>query len=212
MRLTAWLGALTVLGVVTAASAADKSHENHFATISVDGKKIGQVHYTVSYDENGEVEELRTNASYTVLGFEVYHFNQNLHETWQSGDLQTMEGNTNDDGSKYQASLNRTSDQYDCVLNGKNLSLPHDAFPSSVWHYRITEQDLLFNLTDLRLMKVKVAEKSEKIKVDKKTVDTQRFDFTGDWTASLWFDKDQQIVKFEYKVDGHDVVVTLDQS
>lgn len=210
-RLTAWLGALAVLGVVTAAAAADKT-QNHFATIRVDGKKIGQVHYTVSYDEDGEVEELRTNASYTVLGFEVYHFNQNLHEIWQTGDLQSMNGNTDDDGDNYKASIKRSSNQYDCVLNDKSLTLPHNAFPSSVWHYQITEQDLLFNLTDLRLMKVEVTEKKENIKVDKKTINTQRFDFTGDWSASLWFDQNKQIVKFEYTVDGHDVVVTLDQS
>jgi Family of unknown function (DUF6134) len=205
-----WLAPVVVLGLIGAAGAADPTQENLFGTIRVDGKKIGQVHYTVSYDENGEVEELRTNASYTVLGFEVYHFNQSLHETWNTGELQLMDGTTNDDGAKYDGSLKRTSVQYDCVLNDKGLTLPHNAFPNSVWHYRITEQDLLFNLTDFKLMKVKVAQKKEQLKIDGKTVATERFDFTGDWKASLWFDQDKQIVKFQYQVDKHDVIVTLD--
>jgi hypothetical protein len=211
-RLSTWLMALVVLSIVSPAGAAGPKQENLFGTIRVDGKKIGQVHYTVSYDEQGEVEELRTNASYTVLGFEVYHFAQNLHETWQTGELQLMNGTTNDDGTKYDGTLKRMPKQYDCVLNDKGLTLPHDAFPNSVWHYRITEQDLLFNLTDFKLMKVKVAQKDEKVKVDGKTIDTERFDFTGDWKASIWFDRDKQIVKFQYQVDKHDVVVTLDQT
>lgn len=211
-RRSSWLVTLVMLGLAGAAGAADQKQENLFGTIRVDGKKIGQVHYTVSYDENGEVEELRTNASYTVLGFEVYHFNQSLHETWQTGELQLMDGTTDDDGSKYDGSLKRTPDQYDCVLNDKGLILPHNAFPNSVWHYRITDQNLLFNLTDFKLMKVQVAEKKEKVTIDGKTIDTERFDFTGDWKASLWFDQNQRIVKFEYQVDGHDVVVTLDQT
>jgi len=211
-RLTSWLAASLVLGFVAAAAAADKTHENHFATIQVDGKKIGQVHYTLTYDEQGEIEALKTNASYSVLGFEVYHFSQDLTERWQTGELQSMDGHTNDDGDKYQASVERKPDEYAGLLNGKGLTLPHDAFPNSVWHYQITEQSLLFNLTDLRLMNVQVSKREESVKVGGKSFDAERFDFTGDWQASLWFDQDQQLLKLEYKVDGRDVVVTLDQS
>jgi Family of unknown function (DUF6134) len=210
-RLTSWLAASLVLVLAGTAAAADKTHENHFATIRVDGKKIGQVHYTLTYDEGGEVEALKTNASYSVLGFEVYSFSQDLDERWQSGELQSMDGNTNDDGDKYQASVARKPDDYTGVLNGKNLTLPHNAFPNSVWHYQITEQSLLFNLSDLRLMNVKVSKRDESVKVDGKSFDAERFDFTGDWQASLWFDKDQQLLKLEYKIKGRDVVVTLDQ-
>jgi hypothetical protein len=210
-RLTSWLAASLVLVLAGTAAAADKTHENHFATIRVDGKKIGQVHYTLTYDEGGEVEALKTTASYSVLGFEVYSFSQDLDERWQSGELQSMDGNTNDDGDKYQASVARKPDDYTGVLNGKNLTLPHNAFPNSVWHYQITEQSLLFNLSDLRLMNVKVSKRDESVKVDGKSFDAERFDFTGDWQASLWFDKDQQLLKLEYKIKGRDVVVTLDQ-
>jgi hypothetical protein len=211
-RLTSWLAASLVLVLAGTATAADKTHENHFATIRVDGKKIGQVHYTLTYDEGGEVEALKTNASYSVLGFEVYSFSQDLDERWQSGELQSMDGNTNDDGDKYQASVARKPDDYTGVLNDKNLTLPHNAFPNSVWHYQITEQPLLFNLSDLRLMNVKVSKRDESVKVDGKSFDAERFDFTGDWQASLWFDKNQQLLKLEYKIKGRDVVVTLDQS
>jgi hypothetical protein len=211
-RLASWFVALVVAGLVSSAFAADKKQENHFATIRVDGKKIGQVHYTLSYDEQGQLESLKTNASYSVLGFEVYHFSQDLNEAWKTGELQSMDGYTNDDGDKYQAELKRTSENYDGVLNDKKLSLPHNAFPNSVWHYAITEQSLLFNLTDLRLMKVAVAKSKERVKIDKKNFDAERFDFTGDWQASLWFDQDKQLLKLSYKVDGRDVLVTLDQS
>jgi hypothetical protein len=211
-RLTSWLAASLVLGLISAAGAADKTHENHFASISVDGKKIGQVHFTLTYDENGAVESLKTNASYSVLGIEVYSFSQDLNERWNAGDLQSMDGHTNDDGSKYQASVERKPDSYAAVLNGKNMSLPHNAFPTSVWHYEITEQTLLFNLTDLRLMNVQVSKRPETVKIGSKSFNAERFDFTGDWQASLWYDGNQQLLKLAYKVKGREVVVTLDQT
>lgn len=211
-RPIAWLAALLVCGLIGAAAGADKTHQNHFATIQVDGKKIGQVQYTLTYDESGEIESLKTNASYSVLGFEVYSFSQDLTERWQSGELQSMDGHTNDDGKKYQASVERKSDDYAGVLNGNDLTLPHDAYPNSVWHYDITEQSLLFNLSDLRLMNVQVSKRPETVRIGGKSFDAERFDFSGDWQATLWFDQDRQLLKLEYKVDGRDVIVTLNQS
>jgi hypothetical protein len=211
-RLTAWLAAAILLAWSGSAWAQDKTHENHFATIRVDGKKIGQVHYTLTYDEDGEVEEVKTTASYSVLGVKLYNFSQDMHEQWQSGELQAMSGHTDDNGTKYQAALERQPDDYTGTLNAKAVTLPHDAFPTAVWHYQVTEQSLLFNIADFRLLHVKVAKRPEKVTIDGKAIETERFDFSGDWQASLWFDPDRQLVKFEYKIQGRDVVVTRDRS
>jgi Domain of unknown function (DUF6134) len=211
-RLTLWLVVLTALGLTSSLWAADPRQENHFATIQVDGKKIGQVHYTLQRDEQGEIEILKTTASMSILGINLYSFSQDLNEQWASGELQAMDGHTNDDGKKFEVSLKREPDAYGAVLNDKSLTLPHDAFPNSVWHYQITEQSLLFDLIDLKLMKVEVSESQESIKINKKTFDAQRFDFTGDWKATLWFDQNQQLLRLKYVVQGRDVLITLDQN
>jgi predicted acyl esterase len=70
-----------------------------------------------------------------VLGFEVYHFTQDLTETWQTGELQSMDGHTNDDGDKFQASVARKPDEYTGVLNGK-LSTKAPSEQSSATTYR----------------------------------------------------------------------------
>ena len=183
---------------------------NHFATVFVDGKKVGHVQYTVQYGEADEVEELKTRASMSVLGFEVYHFTQHLHEQWEAGELQRLRGETDDDGETYTASLDRTADGYEGALNGEPVRLPHDAFPASPWHYAITERTLLIDLKDLRLMEVDVAETEDPSTSVGQAIAATRFDFSGDWQASLWFDQDKRLVRLAYRVDGHDVVVTID--
>jgi hypothetical protein len=55
-------------------ASADDSHNNFFASILLDGKKIGHVHYSVKHNEQGELEELRTKASLSVLGVKLYDF------------------------------------------------------------------------------------------------------------------------------------------
>jgi Domain of unknown function (DUF6134) len=198
-----------VLFLIRGAKAAD---QNHFASIYLDGKKIGQVHYMVRTNDQGMVEELRTRSSLSILGFQVHYFAQDLHEVWKSGELQNMEGNTDDHGVIYKSSLQRNPKEYDAVLNGKSLTLPHDAFPTSVWHYTITQKSLLFDLKDLRLMKVKVTKSDDSVASGGRSIPANKFDFSGQWQASIWFDQNKQLLKMHYNVEGRQVVVILDSN
>ena len=198
------------LALAAGAQAAARA-ENHFGSIFIDGKKAGQIHYTVEYGEDGEVETLKTRASLSVLGIKLFNFEQNLHEAWQGGTLQTLNGRTDDDGKIYQAAVDRTADAYQGSLNQKPVDLPGNAYPASVWHYAITEQSLLFDLKNLTLMRVQIAKSNETILVNQVKTPTERFDLTGDWRASLWFDQAKLLVQFEYQVDSHKVAVKLDQ-
>jgi Family of unknown function (DUF6134) len=201
-----------VFAVLLMAHGARAADQNHFASIYLDGKKIGQVHYTVRTNDQGMVEELKTRSSLSILGFQVYYFTQDLHEVWKSGELQSMQGNTDDHSTIFKSSLQRNSTEYDGVLNGKTLTLPHDAFPTSVWHYAITQKSLLFDLKDLRLMKVKVSKSEDPVASGTRSIPASRFDFSGEWQASIWFDENKQLVKMHYNVQGQNVVVTIDSN
>jgi hypothetical protein len=187
-----------------------KSLDNRFASILVDGKKIGTVHFAVTSSDNGELEVLRTRASYSVLGITVYSFTQDLQELWKDGELQSVTGKTDDDGTTYDFDLKRMADGYEGTLNDKPVKLPLNAFPASLWHYAITQQDLLFQLSDLRLTKVSVKESKVSKDQDGKTVELDRFDFTGEWSASIWFDEDKIIEQAKYKSEGKTVKIVLD--
>jgi Family of unknown function (DUF6134) len=206
-RLVQWGIVFAVLLMAQGARAAD---QNHFASIFLDGKKIGQVQYTVRTDDQGMVEELKTRSSLSILGFQVYYFTQDLHEVWKSGELQSMQGNTDDHRTIFKASLERNPTEYDGVLNGKTLTLPHDAFPNSVWHYAITQKALLFDLKDLRVMKVKVTKSEDPVVSGGRSTPASRFDFSGDWKASIWFDQNKQLLKMHYNVEGREIVVMID--
>lgn len=205
-----WIQACVVAAVLFVAHGARAADQNHFASIYLDGKKIGQVHYMVRTNDQGMVEELRTRSSLSILGFQVHYFTQDLHEVWKSSELQNMEGNTDDHGVIYKSSLQRNPKEYDGVLNGKTLTLPHEAFPTSVWHYAITEKSLLFDLKDFRLMKVKVTKSEDAVASSGRSIPASRFDFSGEWQASIWFDQNKQLLKMHYNVQGRQIVVVLD--
>jgi hypothetical protein len=189
--------------------AADRT-ENRFGSIFISGKKAGQIHYTISYGDSGDIESLKTRASLSILGVKVFNFEQNLHEEWRRGDLQQLRGRTDDDGKIYEASLDRGPAKYSGTLNGKPVELPDRAFPASVWHYAIVDKTLLFDLKVFKLMNVKTARSQETLTIATKKIATERFDFSGDWTATAWFDGKRQLVQFRHLVEGHEVIVKLD--
>lgn len=207
MRLLIWAA---LIGLCAHAQSAERS-ENHFGSIYIDGKKAGQIHYTVEYGKEGDIETLQTRASLSILGVKVFNFEQSLHEEWRRGELHQMRGRTNDDGKIFAASLDRGSAVYKGVLNGKPIELPDQAFPASVWHYAIVDRSLLFDLKTLKLMNVKVARAQETLTIDKKQVPAERFDFSGEWQATVWFGKDRKLVQLKHVVDGHEVIVRLDE-
>lgn len=199
-----------VLSCLSPWALAEDGYHNYFATILLDGKKIGHVHYTVKHNDQGELEELRTKASLSVLGVKLYDFSQQLQEQWSGGELQSMSGDTNDDGKPYRVTLKRTPTDYEADLNDKPLTLPHEAFPISLWHYAISKQSLLFDLTDLSLMKVTITGRKDTVEWGGKTIESERFDFAGDWEGSVWFDADKDFVKAQYENQKRQVIVVMD--
>lgn len=200
---------ILLLASFTAAHAAGRA-ENRFGSIYIDGKKAGQIHYTIEYGDTGDVETLKTRASLSILGVKLFNFEQNLYEEWRRGELHQLRGRTDDDGKIYEASLERGRASYSGMLNGKPVELPDRAFPASVWHYAIVDRPLLFDLKLFKLMNVKTSRSEETLTIATRKIATQRFDFSGDWTATAWFDAKRELVQFRHFVDRHEVIVRLD--
>ena len=203
-----------VIGLLLVASfatvhAAGRS-ENRFGSIYIDGKKAGQIHYTIEYGDAGDVETLKTRASLSILGLKVFNFEQNLHEEWRRGELHQLRGRTDDDGKIYEASLERGPAKYSGALNGNPVELPDKAFPASVWHYAIVDRPLLFDLKIFKLMNVKTSRSKETLTIATRKVEVERFDFSGDWTATAWFDAKRELKQFRHRVDNHEVIVRLE--
>src|SRR5262245_2212060 len=210
MRASGLLTWVALIGLAPAVFAAART-ENRFGSIRIDGKKAGQIHYTIEYGEGGDVDTLRTRASLTILGVKLFNFEQNLHEEWHRGELRHLRGRTDDDGKVFDATLTRGSAVYHGTLNAKPIELPGEAFPASVWHHAIVDRTLLFDLKTLRLMKVEVARSEETLELPSGKIPTERCDFSGDWRATAWFDHNRQLVQFSYVVEGHKVVVQLEE-
>ncbi|HBE93086.1 MAG TPA: hypothetical protein DDW55_11385 [Gammaproteobacteria bacterium] len=184
--------------------------KNHFASIMLGSKKIGQVHYTARHDNEGTLQELKTRSSVSFLGVEVYHHTLHTHEFWKADEMKRLWGSTNEHGTTYEIDLSRKSAGYAGTLNNQLIELPANSFPTAVWHYAITEHTQLFSIPELRLLNVKVKKSPDTVLIGNKKVPAEKFVFSGDWTTTIWFDKNKQFLKWQYFVKGKKVIVLLD--
>jgi hypothetical protein len=204
------LSVLLPLFLLTPVSA--ETYKNHFASILVDGKKIGQVHYMEVRNDEGVLQELKTRASLSIFKIEVYHHHLHTHEFWESGEMVHLWGTANENGKFYKIDLRRQSGGYTGILNEQDIQLPEFSFPTAVWHYSITEHRILFSIPELNLLHVNIKKSADNVRIGKQSIPAEKFEFSGDWNAIVWFDYDKQFLKWQYKVKGRKVIVLLDPS
>ena len=198
-----------MLGIATLAGSllAAVPEGEHKARIYVDDDRAGTSSFTRKVRDEAKIDEVESKVEVEFLGFEVFEFTQDLRQRWKGGELQSLYGYTDDDGDIYEVNLQRENGVLVGTLNGEAVELPGHAFPTSVWHYEITDQSLLFDVKDLDLRQVEVSRSEEVLEVDGRRIPTERFHFGEGWNATVWYDDEQRLVQFIYVDDGHEVKV-----
>lgn len=179
----------------------------HRARIFVDDKPRGEALFSRRQDEDVRIDEVRSDVSIRLLGFEVFGFTQEIEQRWEDGQLVRLSGRTDDDGDLFVTDIVRENGALVGTLNGQPVELPGEAFPTSVWNYEITQRPILFDVKDLELRHVVVERSKEVIEVGGRAVETERFDFVEGWDATIWYDDQQRLVQFVYGEGSHRVKV-----
>ena len=184
--------------------------EQFFCSVFLDNKKIGTFHVRMTRGATGDVEEMRTRASVSMIGVKLYEFSQDVTQTWKGGNLQDLHARADDHGTNYDIMLNRGTDSYSGTMNGKAVSVPIDAFPTTLWHYGIVDHSLLFSEVDLKLFKVRIERVQETIELHGAKIAAERARFVGDFNATVWFDDKKNFIKAETDMKGRKVTLIVD--
>ena len=181
------------------------------ATIYVDDDEAGRAVFTREKDGEVRVDQLKSEVSVSLLGFELFDFSQTVREGWRGEELQSFQSVTDDDGEIYEIALARENGVLKGTLNDRPVELPEGAFPTSVWHYDIVNQDVLFDVKDLDVREVEVERSTETLEIEGQRIPTERYTFTEGWNATIWYDEEQRLVQFTYPQDGHEVKIVPDR-
>jgi len=170
------------------------------------GDMIG--HHALRFREDGGQRFVATSVDFDVriLGITVYRFNYRSHEIWSGNAFQSVDAETNDDGTNsiVRAQSGDAGVAVDfgsppAALNHKTV--PAGTLPTTHWNREQVRQSALLNTQSGKLARVQVVSPGrETIKTETGTLAATRYDYTGDLTMSQWFDDRDRWVKSTFQV------------
>lgn len=203
---------LTAVLLTASTAALGQVPEGQFeATIYIDDDEAGRAVFSREVDGPVRIDELKSEVSVSLLGLELFDFTQQVRESWRDKELHAFQSRTNDDGDIYDIALERENGVLKGTLNDQPVELPAGAFPTSVWHYDIVNQDVLFDVKDLDVREVEVQRDTETLEIEGERIPTERFTFTEGWNAKIWYDDEQRLVQFTYPESGYEVKIVPDR-
>ncbi|MEH6525218.1 MAG: DUF6134 family protein [Sneathiella sp.] len=140
------------------------------------------------------------NLELSLLGISIYRYQYSSVGNWSGGMLISLKVDVNDDGSKTQNFAAREDKNF--WLNGAKLAGAENdtLFPTNHWNVDVLQQDKVLNTITGEVNRTKIRnEGQEVIAVKGGEVKANRYLYTGDLNATVWYDREGRWVKLKFK-------------
>ena len=200
------------LGLTGAASAAGVPADGVLAfDIVRNGEAIGT--HTYRFDRSGGRTEVRikTDINFRLFFIPVYRFEHESKEVWQDGRLDSLESNTNENGTPVKLQVHRDEDSLMVYGEDGNLHVDREIIPASLWNRLVLDRSQTLTTISGNVKKFEVEYVGEtELEVRGQKVMTQHFRLTGEFERELWYDKDDVLVGVRFEAsDGSTVAYVL---
>ncbi|MED6311804.1 MAG: DUF6134 family protein, partial [Pseudomonadota bacterium] len=175
------------------------------------GEAIGT--HTYRFDLSGDRTEVRikTDINFRLFFIPVYRFEHESKEVWQNGKLDSLESNTNENGTPVKLQVHRDEDSLMVYGEDGNLHVDREIIPASLWNRLVLDRSQTLTTISGNVKKFEVEYVGEKeLEVRGKKITTQHFRLTGEFERELWYDKDDVLVGVRFVAsDGSTVAYVL---
>jgi hypothetical protein len=182
-------------------------------TVYVDSKKAGDVHMTISQQDDGVTAvscdtDVRVGAIITL-----YRYSYRGREQWKDGALQRFESKSNDNGKQYTVTAAAAADGLHVRVNNVEHTAPADACLTSYWlqpDAKLADQTIpILDADTGRDLQAKVQFVGpEKYGAEGQAVQHIRLSGKG-VAVDFLYDDAKRLVREEWVEDGHRTVVDL---
>jgi len=137
----------------------------------------------------------------------LYRYIHQNREVYENGQFVSFTSETDDDGDEYTVSAERVGDtiQVSSSLNGSFEADALNTVPTTWWNARTTDASQLLDTQEGRILDVTITPADwETVSVPESEVEAHRYEIDGDLTLTLWYDRDDRLVKLYFPLGGAD--------
>ncbi|MEX0759434.1 MAG: DUF6134 family protein [Tistlia sp.] len=161
--------------------------------------------HSITFLRDGErlQVETRTEVQLELIGVPVYTYTHQGREVWQGPYLQSLETQTNDDGTSHRVSGRRTDQGFSVEGSAGSFVVSAGVIPGSYWNSDLIETNALIDVETGELFEIVVEDRGyDIVKAADEEVRARRFRVTGERIAHLWYDASGLIVKMAFETRG----------
>lgn len=167
------------------------------------GNHVGEHQVRFSLGENGQLIVI-TNMSIVikVFGLTIYTFIYKSESEWLNGKLYNLDSEYKEGRSSNKVAV--TLDNNTLYVNGPDgvVNGSENLLPTNHWNARVLSHNQVINTLNGNISNVSIKNVGrEYIVAQGKSVEAERYEYTGDITASLWYDDEGRWLKMSFVKD-----------
>ncbi len=183
----------------------------HYA-ITRKGKRIGT--HTLDFARTNDLLEVNVTSKIrvTVLKIPVFSFDYRATEKWQGDELISVIATTTENSTTTRVQLQSTADRSVVTLpDGRTTTVPRVRHASNHWYAGVINATTLFNTINGKTSRITVAPVADEyLTIGPETVKTNRYRYSGNINADIWFDTNGRWIKLAFKgEDGSNIEYRL---
>lgn len=182
-------------------------------TVNRNGTPVG-VH-EITFDPTGDGFRASTLFTVTIeiLSVPVYRYVYRSTEDWQSGCLQALRAETNDDGDL--VTVTASADNGSLRIEGPrgSDSAPLGTLATTHWNAAVLDVDAVINTLTGRVNRVRIEDRGEAVVVaNGRSIPARHYVYTGDLSTEVWYDDRGRWVKMRFEASDGSTIDVLCRS
>jgi len=167
-----------------------------------DGDKIGEHRLMFEREDNTLKVSVETDMSVSFAFLTVFRYEHKRVERWRDGELESLAGMTNDDGTEYEISIVRKEGHYSRTVNGTEEELTGPVAVDSLWSKDRLSAGKLFSAASDKVYRVRSdLMGTETIDARGGPVEAEHYKLSGEIDRDLWYGPTGELLKIKYEGD-----------
>jgi len=165
-----------------------------------DGSKIGEHRLVFEREDSTLKVSVETAMSVEFAFVTLFRYEHKRVERWRDGELESLAGMTNDDGTEYEISIVRKEGHYSRTVNGSEEELSGPVAVDSLWSKDRLTAGKLFSAASDQVYRVRSDLLGwETIEARGGAVEAEHYKLTGEIDRDLWYGPDGALLKVQYE-------------
>jgi hypothetical protein len=167
-----------------------------------DGSKIGEHSLEFEREDDTLKVSVETAMTVTFAFVPVFRYEHKRIERWRGGELESLAGMTNDDGTEYEISIVRKEGHYSRTINGTEEEVAGPVTVDSFWSKEQLTGGKLFSAASDQVYRVRSdLMGTETIDAKGEAVEAEHYKLSGELDRDLWFSSAGDLLKVQYEND-----------